>query len=393
MIKDSGRHILVFEPRTEGHHLTWLRYVVEDFLSAGHTLTLAIGYTNHTRGFYKTQLGDLLEKAAIMSVYDADQKLRGGSRINALGQCMNNCGAEQVFCNNLDDIASSMLRCSAIGILPPKVLRGRLSGVYFRPRFLARATWPPGNLIKWMGFRRLLRQGWFFRICLVDEYLYQKHKNTFPKDGMIVLLPDPWSGDFSMGRDQARNLLGIGNDRFVFLQYGIGTRRKGLHLVIRTMLSKDVPQQWHLLCAGQIKKDKKIVNGIGRLQAAGRATVLNRYVSKEEEQLCFTAADVALLPYVRHFGSSGVLALAAAAGKMAIVSDEGLIARRVEENKLGICFPSDDINGLKKAMTRAQRLSEEKPHQIEKHTRLFAAKCDRQAFREALTSVYADPAG
>jgi len=392
MIKDSGRHILVFEPRTEGHHLTWLRYVVEDFLSAGHTLTLAIGYTNHTRGLYKTQLGDLLEKTAIMSVYDANLKLRGGSRINALGHCMNDCGAEQAFCSNLDDIASSMLRRSAIGILPPEVLKGKLSGVYFRPRFLARATWPPGNLIKWIGFRRLLRKGWFWRIFLVDEFLYQKHRSTFPKDGM-VLLPDPWSGDFSMDRNQARNLLGIGNDRFVFLQYGIGTRRKGLHLVIRTMLSKDVPQQWHLLCAGQIKKDKGILNGLGRLQAAGRATVLNRYVSKEEEQLCFAAADVALLPYVRHFGSSGVLALAAAAGKMVIVSNEGLIARRVEENRLGICFPSGDINGLKEAMTRAQRLLKEKTHQIEKHTRLFAAKCDRQAFREALTSIYADPIG
>lgn len=157
MIKDSSRHILVFEPRTEGHHLTWLRYVVEDFLSAGHTLTLAIGYTNHTRGLYKTQLGDLLEKVAIMSVYDANLKLRGGTKINALGHCMNDCGAEQVFCNNLDDIASSMLRRSAIGIFPPKVLKGKLSGVYFRPRFLARATWPPGNLIKLIGFRRLLR--------------------------------------------------------------------------------------------------------------------------------------------------------------------------------------------------------------------------------------------
>jgi glycosyltransferase involved in cell wall biosynthesis len=393
MIKDSGRHILVFEPRTEGHHLTWLRYIVEDLLSAGHTLTLAIGYTNHTRGIYKAQLGELLEKVAIMSVYDANLKLRGGSRINALGHCMNDCGAEQAFCSNLDDIASSMLRRSAIGILPPKVLKGRLSGVYFRPRFLARATWPPGNLIKWMGFRQLLRRGWFFRVCLMDEYLYQRHSNTFSKDGMMVLLPDPWSGDFSMDRNQTRDLLGIGNDKFVFLQYGIGTRRKGLHLVVRTMLSKDVPQQWHLLCAGQIKKDKEILNGISRLQAADRATVLNRYVSEQEEQLCFTAADVVLLPYVRHFGSSGVLALAAAAGKMAIVSDEGLLARRVKENKLGICFPSGDIKGLKEAMTRAQRLSEERPHQIEKHTRLFAAKCDRQAFREALTSVYADPAG
>jgi glycosyltransferase involved in cell wall biosynthesis len=391
MIKDSARHILVFEPRTEGHHLTWLSYVVEDFLSAGHTLTLAIGYTDYTSGLYKTQLGNLLEKAAVISVYDSDHKFRGGTRINALGHCVNDCGAEQAFCSNLDDIASSMLRRSAIGILPPRTLKGKLSGVYFRPRFLARATWPPGNLIKLIGFRRLLRQGWFFRICLLDEYLYQKYNNTFSKNSM-VLLPDPWSGDFSMDRNQARDSLGISSDKLVFLQYGIGTRRKGLHLAIRTMLSKDLPQQWHLLCAGQIKKDKEILKGINRLQEEGRATILNRYVSKEEEQLCFSAADIILLPYVRHFGSSGVLTLAAAAGKMVIASDEGLIARRVKDNKLGVCFPSGNINGLKEAMIRAQKLLEENPHQIEKHARLFAARCDRQAFREVLTSVYSDPA-
>lgn len=387
MVKDSSRHILVFEPRTEGHHLNWLRYVVEDFLSAGHTLTLAIGYTDHTRRLYKAQLGDLLDKVVIISVYDANLKFKGGTRIKALGHCLNDCGAEHVFCNELDDIASSMLRRAAIGILPPKGLKGKLSGVYFRPRFLEKATWPPGNLIKLIGFRRLVRQGWFYRICLMDEYLYQRHNNTLSKCGM-VFLPDPWSGDFSIDQNQARDSLGIGKDKFVFLQYGIGTRRKGLHLVVKTMLSKDLPQQWHLLCAGQIKKDKEILNGISRLQVAGRATVLNRYISKEEEQLCFTAADIVLMPYVRHFGSSGVLALAAAAGKMVIVSDEGLIARRVGENKLGICFPSGNISGLKEAMTRAQKLLEEKLHKIEKHTRLFAAKCDRQAFHEALTSIY-----
>lgn len=388
MINDSGRHILVFEPRTEGHHLTWLRYVVEDFLSAGHTLTLAIGYTDHTDGLYKAQLEDLLNKVAIISAYDTNLKFKGGTRINALGHCVNDCGAEQIFCNNLDDIASSMLRRSAIGILPPKVLKGKLSGVYFRPRFLANAAWPPGNLVKLIGFRRLLRQGWFFRICLMDEYLYQKHNNnTFSQNGM-VLLPEPWSGDFSMDKKQARDSLGIGKDKFVFLQYGIGTRRKGLHLVIRTMLSKELPRQWHLLCAGQIKKDKEILNGLSKLQEAGRATVINRYVLKEEEQLFFTAADIILLPYIRHFGSSGVLSLAAAAGKMVIASNEGLIARRVEENKLGICFPSGNINGLKKAMIHAQKLLEQEPHRIEKHARLFAAKCDRQAFREVLTSIY-----
>ncbi len=44
--------------------------------------------------------------------------------------------------NNLDDIASAITRRAAIGLLPPPVLKGRLSGVYFRPRFLAAMRWP-----------------------------------------------------------------------------------------------------------------------------------------------------------------------------------------------------------------------------------------------------------
>ena len=35
-------HILVFEPRVEGHHLGYLKVICEELLAAGYRLTVAI---------------------------------------------------------------------------------------------------------------------------------------------------------------------------------------------------------------------------------------------------------------------------------------------------------------------------------------------------------------
>ncbi len=44
LVKSSTRHLLIFENRTEGHHLHWLRYITEDFLTTGSRVTLALDY-------------------------------------------------------------------------------------------------------------------------------------------------------------------------------------------------------------------------------------------------------------------------------------------------------------------------------------------------------------
>ena len=116
--------------------------------------------------------------------------------------------------------------------------------------------------------------------------------------------------------DQAREILKIPLDKFVFLNYGIGDKRKGLHLVIQAMLEASHESRLFLLCAGQISRNNTIRSGLDKLETLGHAKVLNRYVSDVEETLCFCAADAVLLPYINHFGSSGVLSLAAGAGKM-----------------------------------------------------------------------------
>ena len=44
MSKSSQPHILIFETRVEGHHLSWLRYITEDLLIAGFKLTLVVDW-------------------------------------------------------------------------------------------------------------------------------------------------------------------------------------------------------------------------------------------------------------------------------------------------------------------------------------------------------------
>jgi glycosyltransferase involved in cell wall biosynthesis len=387
MVPSSQPHILIFEPRLEGHHLKWLRYITEDFIGAGYKLTLGVDWRPESRKLINSELSNAMGEVSVLSVYNDDGKLRSGSKLNALADCFFESNAQEVFVNNLDDIVSNCLRRASVGILPPKILQGQVSGIYFRPRFLLNPAWPPGNLIKTIGFASLINNQWFKNIYLMDEYLFSKiqDRQTNP---LYHLLPDPWSGDFSQPKDQARNILKIPLDKFVFLNYGIGDKRKGLHLVIHAMLKDSHESRSFLLCAGQISKNNSIRNGLDKLVLSGRAKVMDRYVSDAEEALSFCAADAVLLPYIHHFGSSGVLSLAAGAGKMVIASDDGLVGKRVKKHKLGMLFPSGNKKLLRKTMTQALYLSQFDRDQFRNSAFAYGRSCNREAFRQALLAPF-----
>jgi glycosyltransferase involved in cell wall biosynthesis len=377
------RHVLLYEPRTEGHHLGWLRFITEDLLSANVRLSLAVDLRPAAKGKIEDHLAGLLSQVTLFPAHDGNGRRHDDGKAGSVAACLRQSGADHVFLCAWDEVASACWRQATFGRLPPGELRGRMGGIYHRPRFLEAPAWSPNRWLKQVGFRRLMRQQWLRQLLFVDEYLAADLQRQWP-GAPVFFLPDPCPAGFYGDARVARQKLGVPEDKQVFLFYGGGYRRKGLHLAVQALRQLPVDSPAFLLCAGQQNPTGGTARGLEELIRQNRARFINRYVTAEEEKLCFLASDVVLLPYLNHFGTSGVLSRAMAAGKPVIVSDEQLLGRLAREQGLGLRFPSGDVEALCACMQKAVRWSPDEIAGFSAAARAYALRYSREAYRDAL---------
>jgi glycosyltransferase involved in cell wall biosynthesis len=376
-------HILIFEPRVEGHHLGFLKVISEALAGADYRLTLAINTQPEPYARIRAVMPDILGRVSIVSAND------GGSGVARVTALFGQAQADLAFLPNLDEIGSSMLRRAAFGFMPPQELRGRLGGIYHRPRFLGSLEVSPNQHLKAAGFSRLLRRSYFSHMFLIDPFLHAELKAREP-DAPVFYIPDFFPTNFTADRAAARRKLDLPEGKRVFLFYGLGNRRKGLGLAVRAMLAMADDTPAFLLCAGKQAADQGVAQGLERLAERGRARVIDRYVTDEEEKSLFAASDFVLLPYHRHFGVSGVLMRAIGAGRPAIVSDEELLGRLTRERGLGILFRSGDAVALQHAIERAALASQEDRARWQAAVRADAPNWTQSAFCDALIASFKD---
>jgi glycosyltransferase involved in cell wall biosynthesis len=385
---DANR-ILIYEPQVGGHHVGWLRFITEDLLGAGFPLSLALDTRPEAMKRIESQMGDLLPRVQIQSAFPPSgdkTKITSPARVAA---CLKESGAALAFLANFNDIASTALRLAAIGLMPDQSLRGRLGGIYFRPLFLNSGALSPNQALKRIGFSRLIRNSWLNPILMIDPLPHSIAKGRYA-NAPIHLLADPYPENFEADRVLARKQFNLPDEKFVFLFYGGGYKRKGLHLATKAMLSMSTPGRAYLLCAGLQPDDKELKKELEMLRSHGHATIINRYVSAEEEKQLFAACDMVLLPYIHHLDGSGVLSRTAGAGKPALASDEYLIGHVVRSYKMGLLFPACDVAALKNAIARAVSASSEELAQWRAGALDYARTCTRAAYRKTLvTSVQA----
>jgi glycosyltransferase involved in cell wall biosynthesis len=383
VVPNQSRRLLLYEPRTEGHHLGWLRFITDDLLSANFQLSIAADLRPGSRERVEQNLTGLLDEVKLFSAYDENGRRHLDGKTRSVAHCLQISGAENVFLCALDEIASHCWRAATFGLLPPPELRSRMGGIYHRPRFLAAPKWSLDRCLKIGGFQRLLREGWWRQVLFVDEFLAAELQSASPS-APFFFLPDPCPPGYNGDAATARNKLKISADRKVFLFYGTGARRKGLHLAVEALLQLPPESSAFLLCAGQQNPTGKIASGLEQLVQQGRGHLINRYVSVAEEKNCFAASDAVLLPYLNHFGTSGVLSRAMAAGKPIIVSDEQLLGRLTREQGLGLLFPSGDVKMLREKIRQAAAFSPEETRGFSIAARAYALRYSRAAYRRAL---------
>ena len=381
--------LLIYEPRVEGHHPGWLRFITEDLLSAGRELVLAVDLRKQSRPIIEEHLGDLISQVELIPALDENGRPRNGSTAASLAAGLQDSGADRAFLCAFDELASHAFRRAAFGLYPPAVLRGRIGGIYHRPRFTVAPKWSPNRCLKVAGFHKFMHANWVRPLLLVDEYLARDFKTKFPENP-IFFLPDPCPDDFSGDARQARASLGLPDNRTIFLFFGVGAKRKGLHLAVDAMLRLDSEKPF-LLIAGKQDPAGQVRRGIEQLQRQNRASLLNRYVSSEEEKRCFQACDVVLLPYLNHFGTSGILSRAMATGKPVIASDEQLIGKLVKDHALGWRFPSGDVDALTDCLIKAAQMDIAETQQFARQAARYADQYSRSRYRQALLDALDAP--
>ena len=378
------RHVLIYEPSVDGHHVGWLRFFTEDLLAAGFTLTLAVNTRPASRQRIEDQMADLLPRVNVIPALSP--QIGRKPSVEQVAYCLQTSGAALAFLAHFNDIASALLRRAALGWLPPASLRGRLGGVYLRPPLPGLPGRSPNELLKKLGFHRLLRQGWLNPLLLLEPDLQQLALQKYPA-APVHLLPDPCPVDFHTDRAAARRYFSLPDDQFVFLFYGGGYARKGLHLVAEALLKTPPSVPFRLLCAGLQPRNETLACQLAELQTRGRAIIVNRYVSAQEEKQLFAASDAVLLPYLNHAGTSSVLARAAGAGKPVVASDENYIGRIVRQYAMGPLFPTGDVSALQQALVRVATAPPAEFARWQSGARAFGETCSREVFRTSLVNA------
>ena len=377
------RHLLLYEPRTEGHHLGWLRFIAEDLLSANFRLSVAADLRPGARERVEQNLAGLPGEVKLFSAYDETGRRHLNGKARSIAHCLQTSGAENIFLCALDEIASHCWRGATFGLRPPAELRGHMGGIYHRPRFLAAPKHSLDRALKLPGFQRLLRKDWWRQLLFVDEFLAAELQSDYPSSP-VFFLPDPCPPGYDGDALAARTQLKILPDRKVFLFYGTGARRKGLHLAVEAFLQLPPESPAFLLCAGRQNPAGKTAAGLAQLVRQNRARLLDRYVTVEEEKLCFAVSDAVLLPYLNHFGTSGVLSRAMSAARPVITADEQLLGRLTREHKLGLVFPSGDVSALRDCLRRVAQFSPAETATFAAAAGKYAGIYSRAAFRAAL---------
>ena len=147
----------------------------------------------------------------------------------------------------------------------------------------------------------------------------------------------------------AKKKLGIETDAPVLLSIG-GTRKdKGLDLLLLALQEVNAP--FFLLVAGAEQNIKR-----GEIKEKSKSyerqtKVIMKYLSNDELNLCYSAADIIVLPYRFEFdGASGPLAEGVGYGKVIVGSNHGSLGRLIRDHHIGRCFKTEDVGDMKKVI-------------------------------------------
>lgn len=185
-------------------------------------------------------------------------------------------------------------------------------------------------------------------------------------------------------KNEAKNKLNLNPDDFIFLFFGLIRPYKGVTELIRTFKEID-ERNSQLIITGKIR-NQDYGNFLRKLaQDKSNIKIKLQFVTEDQIQIYFNAADVVILPY-RHILNSGNAILSASFGKPIIAPRLGCIPE-IFGNKGGFFYSANDKSGLKKAIENALK-SKDRLKELEVHNLNLTRKLNWQRIAYSTNEIY-----
>ena len=241
-----------------------------------------------------------------------------------------------------------------------------LSGIYFRPSFhyprlmkqSTSLTDKVKNLRKRLILKWALTNPHFKTLFSLDPYILPDVQQMNRKV-VTVALPDGVEEDEkSSSPHNVPESWHIEPGRVIALSFGSIASRKGVFKTLDALLELDVSTQRKLavVFAGLVvpSERERFYQAIEKVRAQSETQIIvnDWFIEDQKIPYLLRAADVVLVTYQHHIGSSNVLIRAARADVPVIGTDYGLVGAHIKNYGLGISIDSTNPSALAEAITR-----------------------------------------
>ena len=241
----------------------------------------------------------------------------------------------------------------------------RLSGLLFRPDFhygqFEDAAPPISERIRRFRKKTVLRAA--LRHPLLDTVLTLDYTAVEPLAALTSrvhaeAVPEPMDTRGALEAPaRVRSALGVDPGRTLLVLFGILDERKGVPALLEALMHLDdgACSQIAVVLAGRIAEADRarIEARVARVRTRPLQLILrDAFVPTEEIQSLLGAADLVLVPYQRHVGSSGVLVRAAAVGTPILSQNYGLMGEQTRVLHLGQAVDTTKPEAIAEAIRR-----------------------------------------
>ncbi len=367
--------LMLFDMALGGHHGNYIQCLIEyadkeRFFGAIDIVVLPQFYDVHQDTVVAVS-SSKHPQINLVPISEAEEAVLG-LRDSGVNRAIRNFREWEVFCKYAQKLQTTYALIMYLDTYALPIAFGKkspcpFSGIYFRPTFhyTTFANYQPSwkkNIQHWrekITIDQILRRSQLHKLLCLDPFAV-KALQSHQYSSKMLHLADPVSLSPPMLSDVSsfRTKLGMEQHRRVFLLFGALDERKGIYQLLDAIeiLPPEITQNFCLLIVGKTNAEEqaRIQPKISALCQTRPIQILEFYnfIPESEVPKYFQAADVILATYQRHVGMSGILLLAAAAGKPVLSSNYGLMGELVKHYQLGLAVDSTIPTEIAPALSR-----------------------------------------